>query len=139
MFKLDVVYERIAETPKGPIVALVFRGTYRPGSAGNEFAQEMISFLNSVLADENPAAVMFDLTALDYVWGDGIARLAMPLLDKSSRSRPAAIVAIGGTAVAIKPLLQPGWLPSLAGMRLFDSRREAVAYLQRAILGNGRP
>ena len=142
MTEFDASYERIAETPKGSIVGVVFRGTYPPGSAGNEFANEMVRFLRSVLAETNPVAVLLDLTGVDYIWGDSIAGLALPLfeggkgiaaLPRPGAAIPGAIVAIGRTASALKPLLEPLVLLGLASVRLFGSRQEAVAHLEQAV------
>ena len=114
---------------------MVFGGTYAPVSGNTEFARDMVPYLRSTLNDVKPAGVLFDLTALDYVWGDGIVGLAWPLMekDKPFRFLPSAIVATGQTALALKPLLEPLIPLGLAGMKLFGTRQEAVAYLQTVI------
>lgn len=131
MTELTTSYERLAESPAGPIAAVVYGGKYLPGSEGNEFCLAMINFLRTVMTEAKPAAVLFDLTALDYVWGDAIAGLAMPLLEEGtdSRFRPSVIVATGTTAQALAPLVEQTLL-GLAGMRIFSARHEAIAHLQ---------
>ena len=114
---------------------MVFGGTYAPGSEGNDFAREMVNYLRTTLHEVHPVAVLFDLTALEYVWGDAIAGLAMPLMeqDKPLHFLPSAIVAAGPTALALKPLLEPRWALGLAGMKLFGARKEALAYLEKNV------
>lgn len=134
MTGLTARYEHLAETPAGPLLAVVFGGTYAPGSEGNAFAREMVDYLRSILSDRKPAAVLFDLTALDYVWGDAIGGLAIPLMEKDEESGtrflPSAIVATGQTARALRPLLERRFVFGLAGTKLFGTRQEAVAYLE---------
>lgn len=133
MTTLSASYERIADTPKGPIVTVVFGGTYPPGSGGNEFGLQMVGFLRSALAETNAAAVVLDLLALDYIWGDAIVGLALPFVQENTGFRPAAIVATGRTAAALQPLLQPPFALDLAAMRLFDNRGAAIAHLERTL------
>ena len=110
-----------------------FGGVYSPDAAGVAFADAMIQSLRSALAETRAAGVVLDLTALDYVWGDTICGLAMPLLDKGKGFRPAAIVAAGRTAKALEPLLAPNFLLGMAGMKLVRTREEALAHLERAL------
>lgn len=131
MAEMTANFEQIGGGPNRPLVAVAFSGIYLPGSQGNECGLAMIDFLRSVLAKTKLAGILFDLTALDYVWGDTIAGLAMPLFEKGKGFRPSVIVATGRTARALGPLLEPRILLGLAGMKLFDSRDEALAHLQR--------
>jgi hypothetical protein len=89
----------------------------------------MYDYLAAVVAEAAPAAALLDLTALEYEWGDGLARLAWPLRTEATGCRPFCIVATGRTAEAIRPLLGPNWLIGILGGRLFESRQEAVADL----------
>jgi uncharacterized protein (TIGR02246 family) len=124
-------WERISEHARGSLIAVSFGGVYPPGSAGAELAKAMIGSLQSVL-DERTAGVIIDLTSLDYVWGDTICGLAMPLTEKK-RICPAAIVAKGRTAEALRPLFQPNVLLGIAGVKLFRTRQEAIAYFEQAL------
>ena len=130
-------FERITETPGIPLLAVVFGGRYAPGSEGNEFAGEMAGYLRATLNDVQPAGVLFDLTMLDYVWGDAIGELAIPLMDEGQHGPPhflpSAVVATGQTAHALKPLLQPNFVLGVAGVRLFGTRKKAVRYLEKTI------
>jgi hypothetical protein len=92
----------------------------------------MIGFLQSILDETRAAGVIIDLTSLDYVWGDTIGGLAMPLR-KGARVRPAVIVAAGRTADALQPLLEPNLLLGIAGVRLVRTRQEALAYLDQVL------
>jgi hypothetical protein len=134
-------YEQIVETPGIPLLAVVFGGRYAPGSEGNEFAREMVRYLRATLNEVQPAGVLFDLTMLDYVWGDAIGELAIPLMGKGRNGPPhflpSAVVATGQTAHALKPLLQPKFILGIAGVRLFGTRKKAVRYLEKTI-GRGR-
>jgi hypothetical protein len=134
MTELTANYETIGDTSTGPVVAVVFGGTYAPESAGNECALQMRHFLRTVVDETAPAAVVLDLLAVDYVWGDAIGSLALPLLDKGQAFRPVAIVATGQTADALRSLLESGSvLRLLPGIRLLGSRPEAVGHLERAL------
>jgi hypothetical protein len=132
--ELSACWDRVGDHPSGPLIAVTFGGVYRPGSAGLEFGRAMIEFLQSTLNETNPAGVIIDLTALDYIWGDTIAGLAMPLLSEDkTRFRPAVIVAVGRTAQSLEPLLEPRNLLGLAGVKMVRTRQAAVAHLERAL------
>jgi len=61
-------------------------------------AVAMRAHVSPVVAKGFPAAVMSDPNALDYVWGDAIGGVAMPLLDNvSSLTRPTCVVAAAHT------------------------------------------
>jgi GrpB-like predicted nucleotidyltransferase (UPF0157 family) len=134
MSELASSHETVGSTPNGPIVAIAFGGTYPPGSEGNDFARQMFEFVRTLVTETKPGAVVIDLSALDYVWGDAIGTLSIPLFGTGKDFRPVAIVATGRTAKALRPLLEPrfalGLLPCMA---LFESRREAVERLERAL------
>jgi hypothetical protein len=124
-------WERLIDHPAGVIVAVTYAGRYLPGSEGNAFASRMVAFLRTVVAESRPAAVVIDLTALDYVFGDAICGLAVPLLSRDHRFLPAAIVAVGKTAIALTPLLTPPMALGVAGVTLFSNQADAVAHLEQ--------
>lgn len=117
------------ETSDHRIIIVRFAGTYPPGSAGNDFAREMVNYLRSVLSEVAAGGVVFDLTFLEYEWGDAIGSLAFPLL-RGDKPRPAAIVAHGQTASALKPLLQEPCVLGVAGVALTESVEEAIALVE---------
>lgn len=131
--KPAVSWERVGDRLGGSVIAVSFAGVYPPGSAGSEFGKAMIGFLQFILDETRAAGVIIDLTSLDYVWGDTIGGLAMPLREKGKRVRPAVIVAAGRTADALQSLLEPNFLLGIAGVRLVRTRQEAVAYIDRVL------
>lgn len=126
-------WERIGDHARGPLIAVRFGGLYPLGAEGVEFGRAMVGFLRSVLAETNAAGVIFDLTALEYVWGDGIGELGMALFEKGRGFRPAAIVAMGGTAHALEPLCEPNLLLGIAGVKIVRTRDEARAQVEQAL------
>ena len=126
--------EQVAQHAAGPILAVSFAEKYPQGSQGNGSAAEMVSYLRSVLAATNAAAVLFDFRDLQYTWGDAIGGLAWVLLrERPEHVRPSAIVAHGRTARALAPLLGPQFSFGVVGTRMFDSTPEALDYLRQAL------
>lgn len=134
MSRITSTSERIAQHQNGPILAVAFAGEYPAGSEGNECAGEMVTYLRSVLSATDAAAVLFDFRDLDYTWGDAIGGLAWALRESATRFRPSAIVATGGTARALEPLLGDHFVFGVVGTKMFASMPEAIAHLE-SILG----
>lgn len=124
--------DEIGTRSNDPIFVIRFEGTYPPGSAGNEFAREMEQFVRSTLRETSANAVMLDLTELDYEWGDAIAGMAIPFLERRPTVIPVAIVASPPTAAALRPLLVPNSAMGVAGFMMFDKHPEAIAHLEKA-------
>jgi hypothetical protein len=135
MTRVSASSVRIAEHQKGPVVAVAFAGSYLPGSGGNEFAHDMVTHVSAMLDTTNAVAVLFDLRNLEYESGDAICGLVWPLREGASHFRPSAIVATGGTARALEPLLGPNWLFGIAGTKMFGAMPEAVAHLEKMLGG----
>src|SRR5215831_5865604 len=132
--RITTTWEQVAQHRAGHIVAVAFAGNYPPGSAGNDCAAEMVSYLRSVLATTNPAAVLFDLQRLKYTWGDAIGGLALALLeDDARRFRPSAIVAGGRTARSLEPLLGPQFTFGVVGTRMFSTIPDALNHLKQVL------
>jgi len=72
----------VYESAEGPVICVAFRGYYPPGSAGGPVAVAMREYISEVVAKHSPAALMFDLTGLDYVWGDSILSIVLPFWEK---------------------------------------------------------
>ena len=121
----------LAERGRAQIVCIAFRGTYRPGSLGNPMAAAMRDRVVETLQDYQPAAVLFDLTGLDYVWGDAVCGIVLPVL-RLRRSAPAScptcLVAVGKTAQALEPLF-PHSLFAVAGTKLLPCVAEGLRFL----------
>jgi hypothetical protein len=133
----------LSETAKGPIVGIAFRGTYPPGSAGNPMAAVMRQYVEEGLALHQPAAILFDLTQLDYVWGDAVSRIALPILQQrqiAPATCPVCVVAAGKTAEALKPLFAPTFFFGIARAQLAGSIDEGLRILAEAMgaTANGR-
>jgi hypothetical protein len=67
---LSVTFER-----RGGTVILSAAGTYRPGSAGSPDADALRGAVAAAIAAVDPSAVVLDLRALTYTWGDGMLRV----------------------------------------------------------------
>jgi len=126
-------FEQVLEHERGPVVAVTFPGTYRPGSEGNDDAATMVAYLRYVLSATKPAAVIFDVRDLEYSWGDGIGGLALALFERSTSFCPSAIVAVGPTARSLQPLLDRPFAFGIAGTKMFGTVPEAIAHLERAL------
>jgi hypothetical protein len=93
----------------------------------------MVSYLRSVLATTNAAAVLFDLRRLQYTWGDAIGGLAWALREGAARFRPSAIVASGRTARSLEPLLGPQFIFGAVGTKMFSTIPEALDHVQQVL------
>ncbi len=113
-------------------IVVQYVGSYPPGSEGNDLAHGMVEFLKKAIAEAKPEAVILDLTQLDYTWGDAICGLAMMLYD-GNRFRPAALIATGKTAEALKPLFEPLILFGIAGVKLVGTMDEAVEHVETRV------
>lgn len=131
--RLEATSEEILQHNKGSILVVAFAGDYPPGSDGNKCAAEMVAYVRSVLAASDAAAVLFDFRKLNYTWGDAIGRIAGALQKKDRSFRPSAIVAVGRTALALGPLLEPNFLLGVAGTKMFSTMPEAVDHLKREL------
>jgi hypothetical protein len=119
------------ETGKGCILEVVLSGRYPPGSFGNPHAARMMELARRIVEQERPAAVLFGLRRLDYVWGDAIFGLISAVADPAHETfLPACILAEGRTASALNGLCQCFWD---MGIGLFRDRANAEAYLQERL------
>jgi len=137
MSPIECHHERMCELPEGPVLAISFRGVYPPGSLGNEHAREMYDYVAEVMTEMRPVAVLFDLTSLDYVWGDAIATIIIALRTETKTFPPPRIVANGPTGQALGTLLTTTHILQATGGDLFESREDGLAYLlmQRKMRG----
>jgi hypothetical protein len=130
---IDCHYSTLWESHDGPAVAISFRGFYPSGSLGNEHAELMRDYVSQVVAQVNPAAVLFDLTDLDYEWGDAICTMVLPLRTKDKTFRPFCLIAVGPTAVALRPLFTANFIFGAFGGKLFENRQDGVAHLMSQV------
>lgn len=125
--------ERLEETAHGRIIMIAFGGAYPLGSLGNEVASSMKKFVSEVVADENPAAVLFNLTRLDYEFGDAIMGIVMPLIDAGRITRPFCVHATGNTALSLAPLFRPPFMWSVLGVVSCDTRAAGIEILKKML------
>ncbi len=126
-FRSEIAVVRKAK--KGDIIRVSFSGYYPPGSAGNDIAAKMESIVADAVQEFHTVAVIFDLSRLNYVWGDAIGGIFSPLFRKDS-NMPSCVVARGRTARALCALIEPAWLPGIAKPRLFAKPEEAMKHLE---------
>ncbi|NNE09663.1 MAG: hypothetical protein HKN20_13970 [Gemmatimonadetes bacterium] len=126
-------WERLEETVHGGILMISFGGAYPIGSMGNEAASSMKQYVKEIVAAENPAAVLFNLTRLDYEFGDAIMGIVKPLIDADRNVRPICIHAAGNTALALAPFFGPGFLWGVLGIASCDTRAEGIEKLNKML------
>ncbi len=126
-------------TPPG-VLSLVFDGYYPPGSKGNAIAHAMMEYTLDNFNRHSPKAILFDFTKLDYVWGDAICGVVMPLAAKRHEiplSFPTCVLANGRTHEALGPLFEKNVCFGLVGAKLFKDYAQAIEYLLGAIQTHG--
>lgn len=125
--------ERLERTAHGNIMMIAFGGAYPLGSYGNEVAASMKKFVSEVIASDDPAAVLFNLTKLDYEWGDAIMGIVMPLVRADQSIRPSCVHATGNTAQALVPMFEPRFLWGIYGVMSCDTRAEGIEKLREKL------
>jgi hypothetical protein len=76
-----------------------FGGEYREGSLGSPDADAIVRWLAILLARSEPDVVLLDLSALRYVWGDGMVRVFERIV-RFDTDHPVDVVVLGGPASA---------------------------------------
>ncbi len=74
------------------VLVLAYEGTYRNGSAGTPDAHRMVADAKRALVLWNVDALVFDLRALDYRWGDNVLALFEVEEDAAYSPLPRVIV-----------------------------------------------
>jgi hypothetical protein len=131
--KVDARWRRVADHAEGALIDVRFGGTY---TSDGFASREMAEVLGSAITHENAAAVIIDLTELEFHSGDdlgGLGALAMPLARAGGDLRLAAVVASERGADQLKWLFEPNMILGVAGMKLFRRRDEALAHLRTAL------
>jgi hypothetical protein len=118
----------LLKTERGFIVEIVFSGSYGEGSQGNPEAREMAAYVMAVVKNDRPAAILFNLTNLQYEFGDG--GIALPLMLNEKSVIPACFVANGTTAQALQWFFQRDVIFGIAGFKLFPDREQGLAFLK---------
>ena len=121
--------ECVLEPGAGPVVIVKFSGYYPPGSAGNDVSGAMRNSVGEAVKKHSPSGVVLDMSDLDYVWGDGILGIFLPL-DKGGFKDfiASCVVAEGRTAQAFRSLLDSYHtsLFDMAKSELIENVEEAV-------------
>ena len=122
----------LLKTERGLIVEVAFTGRFGVGSQGNSDATEMAAHVTSAVKNDRAAAVLFNLSNLEYDFGDAIGAIAIPLI-KSKPVIPACFVANGTTAQALQWFFQKNMIFGVAGFKLFSDREQGTAFLTERI------
>ncbi len=125
-----------AEVISLSILLLEYDGAYPYGSQGNEIAHFMSRYAQGAYNHYLPRAILFDLTLLDYVWGDSICKLVQVIgreRHEMPLSIPTCVVARGETYESLKPLFESTFLFYWAGTKLMSKRGEALEFLLEAL------
>lgn len=122
---------------------VAFTGRFGDGAQGNSDADQMAAHVTGVVKNDRPAAVLFNLSNLEYEFGDAIGAIAIPLIIKTKsrkhgKSRaldviPACFVANGTTAQALQWFFQKNMIFGFAGFKLFSEREQGIAFLTERI------
>ena len=121
-----------ASVIRSSILSLSYRGIYPYGSKGNEIARFMSNYTLEAYRQYLPKAILFDLSDLDYEWGDAICGLVQVIIRERhelSLSIPTCVLAQGGTYESLKPLFESGFLFTYTGTELIAKRDVAISYL----------
>jgi len=114
----------VADTPRGPILRIIFRG------GRWEQGNEMRRFMQEAINAHHPAGVVLDLLTLRYGLGNDICLLSKPLFDGAKKQvRPLCILAKGQTARNLRDLWDLPHVPGLAGEPYFTNIAEGMEYL----------
>lgn len=88
-------------------LVLRFRGRYRPGSQGKPDAACLAAHAAAALEAWDCDAVVFDLGALDYRWGDGLVRVFAVEGAEGWLPRASAVVLGPGSRDGLQSLCNP--------------------------------
>ena len=90
----------------------------------------------NAIQEHLPAAILFNLMSLNYVWGDAIMGVILTAWVRPKDTvLPCCILAAGRTASALDGLLSLSLAPKeFLGVRLFEDRDRAVAFLTEQMM-----
>lgn len=89
--------------------------------------------MTRVVKNYGPADVLFNLSNLEYEFGDAIGAIAVPLITTMKSVIAACFVAKGTTAQALQWLFQKNMIFGLARFKLFSDREQGIAFLRGRI------
>ena len=113
----------------GDVLVVACAGAYRDGSAGAPDARRMVAHVEAGLALWRPDAVVLDLAALAYRWGDGLVGVfeAAATGGDALLPRPVAIVTGAGSRGGLASLCLPDALFAERAAAVAAVRAEALA------------
>jgi hypothetical protein len=121
----------LTRTEAGSIILISFSGDYPAGSAGNEVAREMEAVVTNAVAEFAPVAVVFDLSELDYTWGDAIAGIFWALRRDSGDFLPSCVVAKEETGKALVDLVTQSQLSGVFKTDFSHEISQAMEHLAK--------
>ena len=127
----------LLKTERGLIAEIAFAGRFGDGSQGNLDANEMRAYVETVVKNDRPIALLFDLTNLHYEFGDAIGGIAVPLILGKKSWMPACFVANDKTAQALEWFFKKNMLFGVAGFKLFSAHEQGLAFLTERISAQG--
>jgi hypothetical protein len=125
------------KTERGLVVEIAFVGRFGDGYQGNLDANEMKLHVETVVKNDRPIAVLFNLKNLRYEFGDAIGAIAVPLIVEKKSWIPACFVASGKTAHALQWFFEKNMIFSVAGFKLFPDHEQGLAFLRECISAQG--
>lgn len=112
-------------SPLGTVVEISFRGTHE-WTHGNE----MHRYVEKVVSERRPAAIVFNLLDYRYVFGNDVTALFTAAYDQDAKKlRPVYIAATGTTYTSLYNLFETGRIQESLGIEFVDSVEEAVQRL----------
>ena len=135
-------YQLAAAPRGGDVLVVVCAGEYRHGSAGNPDARRMVAHVAAGLAMWPAPAVVLDLSALAYRWGDGLVAVfdAAELGSDALLPRPVAIMSGAASHGGLASLCLPDALftdldAAVAAVRAAAQDRDAeLARIERSLV-----
>ena len=116
---------RLATFDVGPyyceVLEVRFGGVYRHGSQGSPDAALMVRLLTTLLVRTSPDAVLLDLRALGYAWGDGMVAV-LDAIGRFDAEYPLAVVVLAG----------PDSAPGLRSLGVTAHAEEEAAFAEVA-------
>ena len=116
-------------TPQGTILEVAFSGVHE-----HSVGLQVGKYVEEIVHQTNPAAVVLNFLEFEYVFGDDIAGIQWAFFNRSADKRitirPCAIVAKGQTAKSLLSLIQSANLFRVYDIQFAESIDAAVEQLR---------
>jgi hypothetical protein len=114
-------------SPLGTVAEISFQGTHEW-----THGREMQRYLDNVMAEIRPAAIIFNLLDYRYACGNDVTTLFVAAYDHEAKKlRPVYIAATGETYTSLLNLFKQGKIQEAFDVKFVDSVEEAVERLQQ--------